>query len=182
LDSTPDTAEDVIVEANGQWHTEDSKYGSTEWMKERSSFNPPQTTVAPILVSALPQNFSTPPQPPPSSTSIFDVNRDVPTFVSDIHMLHSQEGAADQHDDNLPPMDPTPGPYIPADSHVPACKRLTSLSHPYFPHEVISLIEAVFKSKDEVKKVDHLRGDDAQTFVDVIHEVCLHPLYFRGTV
>ena len=175
--------EDVIVEADGQWHTEDCKYGSTEWMNERSFFNPPQKTVAPILVSALPQTFSTPHQPPPSSTSISDVNRDVSTFVSDIHMLHSQEGAADQHNGNLPPVDyPTPGLYVPANSDVPACKRLTSLSHPYFPHEVISLIEAVFKSKDKVKKVDHLRGDDSQTFVDVIHEVCLHPLYFRGTV
>ena len=32
LDSTPDTVEDVIVEADGQWHTDDNKYGSAEWM------------------------------------------------------------------------------------------------------------------------------------------------------
>lgn len=32
LNSTPDTIEDVIVEADGQWHTEDNKYGSAEWV------------------------------------------------------------------------------------------------------------------------------------------------------
>ncbi|KAF9646128.1 hypothetical protein BDM02DRAFT_3271223 [Thelephora ganbajun] len=32
LGSTPDTVEDVIVEADGQWHTDDNKYGSAEWM------------------------------------------------------------------------------------------------------------------------------------------------------
>ena len=32
LDSTPDTVEDVIVEADGQWHTEDDKHGSAEWI------------------------------------------------------------------------------------------------------------------------------------------------------
>jgi len=32
LDSTPDTVEDVIVEADGQWHTDDNKYGSAEWV------------------------------------------------------------------------------------------------------------------------------------------------------
>jgi hypothetical protein len=175
--------EDVIVEADGQWHTEDSKYGSAEWVNERSIFNPPPTAVAPVLVSALSQTFHNPPQPSPSSTSVSDVNRDVYTIVSDIHILNSQETAVYQHNGNLPLMDyPTPGPYIPVDSDIPAYKRLTSLSHLYFPHEVISLIEAVFKSIDEVKMVNHLRGDDAQTFVDVIHEVCLHPLYFRGTV
>jgi hypothetical protein len=58
------------------------------------------------------------------------------------------------------------------DSDVSACKRL--ISHAYPPQEVISLIEAVFKSKDEIKMISDLRGDDAQTFIDVIHKVRLH--------
>lgn len=32
LNSTPDVVEDVIVEADGQWHTDDNKYGSVEWI------------------------------------------------------------------------------------------------------------------------------------------------------
>jgi len=31
LESTPDTVEDVIVEANGEWHTSDDKYASPTW-------------------------------------------------------------------------------------------------------------------------------------------------------
>ncbi len=31
LKQTPEDVEDVIVEADGQWHTEDNKYGSPEW-------------------------------------------------------------------------------------------------------------------------------------------------------
>ncbi|KAI0756915.1 PINIT domain-containing protein [Daedaleopsis nitida] len=31
LKHTPEDVEDVIVEADGQWHTEDNKYGSPEW-------------------------------------------------------------------------------------------------------------------------------------------------------
>jgi hypothetical protein len=51
----------------------------------------------------------------------------------------------------------------------PACKRL--ISRTFSPQEVTSLIEAIFMSKDEVRMVRDLRGDDAQTFIDVIHEV-----------
>ncbi|KAI0669812.1 PINIT domain-containing protein [Trametes maxima] len=32
LKHTPEDVEDVIVEADGQWHTEDNKYGSAEWL------------------------------------------------------------------------------------------------------------------------------------------------------
>jgi len=51
----------------------------------------------------------------------------------------------------------------------PACRRLIRCK--FSPQEVTSLIEAIFMSEDEVKMVRDLRGDDAQTFIDVIHEV-----------
>jgi hypothetical protein len=103
---------------------------------------------------------------------------DVHTVVSDTHMLKSPEGAGDEyqstHNGNLPLVDyPTPDLSVLVDSGVSACKRL--ISHDYSPHETISLIEAVFKSKDEINMIGYLRGDDAQTFIDVIHEVCLPP-------
>jgi len=66
---------------------------------------------------------------------------------------------------------PTPDSSILLDLDAPACKRLTSRA--FSPHEVIPLIEAIFTNQDEVKMIGYLRGDDAQTFIDVIHEVCL---------
>ena len=80
--------------------------------------------------------------------------------------------------DNLPLVDhPTPDSPILVDPNVSACKRL--INHAYLSHEVIPLIEAVFKSKDEINMLGHLRGDDAQTFVDVIHKVRLYPPLLR---
>lgn len=74
------------------------------------------------------------------------------------------------HDKPLSLSHPAPGPSIPVDSDTPAWKRLIGYS--LFTHEVNSLIEAIFTSKDEVKLIGDLRGDDAQTFINVIHEVC----------
>ncbi|KAJ1311667.1 hypothetical protein OPQ81_010141 [Rhizoctonia solani] len=37
LKNTPDTVEDVIVEADGEWHTEDDKHGSSTWMATAAS-------------------------------------------------------------------------------------------------------------------------------------------------
>ena len=51
----------------------------------------------------------------------------------------------------------------------PACKRLISRS--LSPEQVISLIEALFTSKEEVAMISDLDGDDAQAFVDVVNEV-----------
>lgn len=66
---------------------------------------------------------------------------------------------------------PAPGPSILLNSDTPAWKRLCA--HASLPHEVISLVQAIFMSKDEVKSIFDLRGDDAQSFLDVIHKVCL---------
>lgn len=40
LESTPDTVEDVIVEADGEWHTSDDKYASDTWKKTHKSVAP----------------------------------------------------------------------------------------------------------------------------------------------
>jgi len=73
---------------------------------------------------------------------------------------------------------PTPDSSILLDLDAPACKRLTSRA--FSPHEVIPLIEAIFTNQNEVKMIGFLRGDEAQTFIDVIHEVRLrHPSFPR---
>ena len=39
-------------------------------------------------------------------------------------------------------------------------------------HELLFLIEAIFSSQDESDTIRRLTGDDVQTFVDVMDEVC----------
>ena len=58
------------------------------------------------------------------------------------------------------------------DSDIPAWKRL--ISHALLPHEIVPLIETIIMNKHEVREVCGLRGDDAQIFINVIHEVYLH--------
>ena len=85
------------------------------------------------------------------------------------------------HNGDLPlTVCPTPGSSIPVDFGAPACRRL--ISRTFFPHQVISLIAAIFTSRDEVEAIGCLRGDNAQTFIDVVHEVRLHAPHFRGRV
>ena len=72
---------------------------------------------------------------------------------------------------------PIPSP-PPADHHVPACRRL--IDRAFTPSDVVPLIGAVFMSRDELQLVSEFRGDDAQTFIDVIFEVRLHAPSFLG--
>ena len=84
----------------------------------------------------------------------------------------------DTHDGRLPCIvDPTPGFSTIVDHSMPAYKRL--ISNAFSPHELIALIGATFTSKDEVRMVCNLHGDDAQTFIDVIHEVHSAAFLFR---
>jgi hypothetical protein len=77
------------------------------------------------------------------------------------------------HDGDLPLIVyPSPGSSIPVDFGAPAYKRL--INYTSLPHQVIPLIEAIFTSQDEVKAIGRLCGENAQTFVDVVHEVRLH--------
>ena len=73
---------------------------------------------------------------------------------------------------------PTPDSSILVDLDAPACKRLTSRA--FSQDEVIPLIEAIFTNQNEVKMIGYLRTDDAQTFIDVIHEVRLRRPSFPG--
>lgn len=52
---------------------------------------------------------------------------------------------------------------------IPVCGRL--IRRAFALHELPSLIEAIFASKDEVDAIRCLFGDDAQTFIDVVDEV-----------
>jgi len=61
---------------------------------------------------------------------------------------------------------------FPVYSVPPAWKRLISRS--FSVHDRISLITSIFLDRNEVKVVERLTGDDAQSFIDVISEVSLH--------
>ena len=94
-----------------------------------------------------------------------------PSLSSDSTHSHGGDPPLVAHPDS------DPSTFSTADA--PASKRL--ISRDFFPHEVISLIETIFASKDEFKVIRDLRGDDAQTFIDVIHEVRTVPSPFWGT-
>jgi hypothetical protein len=53
---------------------------------------------------------------------------------------------------------------------LPARERL--ITRAFAPHELPSLVEAIFSSNDAGDATRSLVGDDAQTFVDVIDEAC----------
>ena len=76
---------------------------------------------------------------------------------------------------------PSPNSSVLVNLGAPACRRL--ISHAFSPHEVISLIEAALPSEEEIEMILDFRGDDAQSFVDVVHEVHLHiPSFLVHTV
>lgn len=59
-----------------------------------------------------------------------------------------------------------------------AWKRL--ISHPLVPDERTRLITTIFSDHNQVKMVEHLSGDDAQAFIDVIDEVSPHDSTLKG--
>ena len=74
-----------------------------------------------------------------------------------------------------------PGPPRPPDSsahtgsdRLPDWERLIRSSHA--THERISLIANIFSNQGEVEIVRDLCGDDAQIFIDMIHEACSYIL------
>jgi len=59
--------------------------------------------------------------------------------------------------------------FILFDLNTPVCRRV--IRHAFAPHELPSLIEAIFSSKDEGNMIRCLLRDDAQTFIDTMDEV-----------
>jgi len=67
-----------------------------------------------------------------------------------------------------------PSDYILPCSNPPAWKRL--ISDPLSMDEYTVLITSIFSNRDEVEVVGYLSGDDAQTFVNIIDEVCAYTI------
>ena len=59
-------------------------------------------------------------------------------------------------------------------SEYPAWKRLTN--HVLSTHERVSLLASIFTDRNEVEVAEHIFGDDAQIFVDVVDEVSIFTL------
>jgi len=59
--------------------------------------------------------------------------------------------------------------FLLVDLNTPACRRV--IRRTFATHELPSLIEAIFSSKDENNMIRCLLRDDAQTFIDVMNEV-----------
>ena len=126
---------------------------------------------------------STGDQAPPSgfrsARGLSEVQKGHSTLIADGKLLVFVDGyiqeiltrAAARNDEPSPVVHPDLDSSIVVNISVPAWKRLCSYDFP--SHEVISLVEAIFTNRDEVKVVCGLRGGDAQTVIDVIHKVCL---------
>ena len=82
-----------------------------------------------------------------------------------------KQGVIDARDYQSPQaLHPVPGSSILVDFNVPTWKRLCSSA--FSLSKVIFLVETIFTSKEEIKVVCNLRGDDAQSFIDATHKVC----------
>ena len=57
-------------------------------------------------------------------------------------------------------------------SNIPGWKHL--IDSPLTTDERVSLIAGLFSDRDETESLKGLGGGDAQSFIDVIHEVLLH--------
>ena len=79
-------------------------------------------------------------------------------------------GGAHDNTDGIPPSKLT----APVSLGALSCERI--IGRDFLPHELPSLIKVIFTSEEEIKVIDSLCGSDAQTFVDVIHNV--RPLFF----
>lgn len=70
---------------------------------------------------------------------------------------------------------PTPDLSSLIDLYAPVWRRLNDST--FSSHEFVSLIEEMFTSEGGVEAIRGLRGDNAQTFADVVQKACSGPLF-----
>ena len=85
LKSTPESVEDVIVEADGQWHTSDNKFGSADWL----AAHPPTKSLSPAKKPAPPPEK--PACPPPVINGSASVNGKAKDPNVEIYILDSDD-------------------------------------------------------------------------------------------
>ena len=96
---------------------------------------------------------------------------DDPVLTTPLTQLPPSESESVSLDSKPPSIThPAAGSSVPAVPDPPAWKSL--ISHGLLPHEVIRLITVIFTNEDEVKAISGLCGEDAQMFVNRMHEVC----------
>ena len=84
---------------------------------------------------------------------------------------HAQPNAANPARPEPPSLDLS----VHSDFNPPGWKHL--ISGPLAKHERASMIATIFSNRDEIDTIRNLSGDDAQTLVNVIYEVCPHTLF-----
>ena len=76
---------------------------------------------------------------------------------------------------------PIPDPSTLVGLEASVCRCL--ISRAFSPHELVSLIEEIFTRRCEINMIGCLDRDAAQTFIDVVHEVCpVIPHLGRGLI
>ncbi|KZT55971.1 hypothetical protein CALCODRAFT_471661 [Calocera cornea HHB12733] len=71
LQATPDSVDDVVLEADGEWHTSDSKYASSGWKIQRPTSTKPSTPARTEVKIEL-----TTAHPLPNSAEVFVIDSD----------------------------------------------------------------------------------------------------------
>lgn len=84
LKATPESVEDVVVEADGEWHTADNKYGSLNWKAAH-----------PVVASSSPAIAESKPIPLPATSGSMDSNHTKASDV-DIVILDSDDEDEDE--------------------------------------------------------------------------------------
>lgn len=70
LKTTPDTVEDVMVEADGEWHTSDDNYASAGWKQSHKPVAATPVSMPPSPAKPIKQSRSHSPELPPNGSAI----------------------------------------------------------------------------------------------------------------
>ncbi|KAH9950402.1 hypothetical protein B0H21DRAFT_723283 [Amylocystis lapponica] len=93
LSETPEDVEDVIVEADGEWHSSDNKYGSVAWKEN----HPPPKQPSPLkLEPTIKQRSRSPVKPVPVAVVSSEKKKSLPrnAEISEEELSPSNEGHA----------------------------------------------------------------------------------------
>ncbi|KAF9457450.1 PINIT domain-containing protein [Collybia nuda] len=87
LKHSPENVEDVIVEADGEWHTSDNKYGSAQWKATHT----PIAVTKPAILSRKPSVVAHPPSSSPSKLGPDDLKEKTNVKDHEIFILDSDD-------------------------------------------------------------------------------------------
>lgn len=111
LANVDEEADDVMVEADGEWHTEDNKYGSTNWMSKYGTPNDADVVKA---------------KPEPTAPTL----NAIPAGANAIEIGDSSDSEEERIERQLSPIKPSPIPHPAPERRVPTHSASSASSAP----------------------------------------------------